>query len=111
MQVGGESWVGELSGSVVVVHKVDPTSSSVPNLPAWRQRTQFLTVDVAQVPGGTHTHTESIALSHTQQLHLPQLRLQVKSRASPGNSGVVPRADSSLGVQKVDLTLLGRPLL
>lgn len=63
MQVGGESWVSELSGSVVVVHKVDPTSSRVPDLPAWRQRTQLLTVDVAQVSGETHTNTHT--LSHS----------------------------------------------
>lgn len=68
VKVGRESWVSKLSGSVVVIHKIDPTSSSVPNLPAWRQRTQLLTVDVAEVSGDTHTHTSH--LSHTKHLNL-----------------------------------------
>ena len=52
MQVGGEARVGELRGSVVVVHKVDPARGCVPDLPARRQRTQLLTVHVTEVPGG-----------------------------------------------------------
>lgn len=106
VQVGRESRVGELGGSVVVVHKVDPTSRSVPDLPAWRQRTQLLTVDVAQVSVKTHKHTWSHSPSTCSSLSS-----RSKSRASPGHPGVVPRADPRLRVQEVDLTLLGRPLL
>lgn len=50
MEVGGESWVSELRGSVVVVDKVDPAGGSVPDLPAWWQRAQLLTVHITQVP-------------------------------------------------------------
>lgn len=36
MQVGGEAWVCELRGSVVVVNKINPPGGSVPNLPSRR---------------------------------------------------------------------------
>lgn len=49
MQVSGEARVGELRGSVVVVDKVDPPRGGVADLPSWRQRTEFLTVHIAQV--------------------------------------------------------------
>lgn len=49
MQVGGEAWVCELRGSVVVVDEVNPPCGSVPDLPSRWQRTKFLAVHVAQV--------------------------------------------------------------
>ena len=67
VEVGGEPRVGELRGSVVVVHKVDPARGRVADLPAGRQRAQLLTVDVAQVPGRTRCHGNP--------LHLPIMHL------------------------------------
>lgn len=49
MQVGREAWVCELRGPVVVVDEVNPTGGGVPDLPARRQRTQFLAVHVTQI--------------------------------------------------------------
>lgn len=49
MEVGREAWVCELSGSVVVVNKVNPSSGSVPNLPSRRKRTQRLTIYITQI--------------------------------------------------------------
>lgn len=49
MQVGGETWVSELRGSVVVVDKVNPPGGRVPDFPSWGQRPEFLTVHVTQV--------------------------------------------------------------
>lgn len=49
MQVGGEAWVGELRGSVVVIHKVDPASGCVPDLPTGGQRAKLLTVHITQI--------------------------------------------------------------
>lgn len=57
MEVGGEARVGELRGSVVVVHKVDASRCRVADLPARRQRTQLLTVDVAQISGNENRTT------------------------------------------------------
>lgn len=54
MQVGGEARVCELRGAVVVVHKVDPASGCVPDLPARGQWAQLLTVYITQV-SGKHT--------------------------------------------------------
>lgn len=51
MQVGGEAWVCELCGSVVVVDEVDPPGGGVPYLPSWGQRTELLAVHIAQIPG------------------------------------------------------------
>lgn len=50
MQVSRESRVRELCRSIVVVDKVDATCCGVSDLPAWWQRTQLLTVHIAQVP-------------------------------------------------------------
>lgn len=36
MQVGGEAWVCELRGSVVVIDKINPPGGSVPYLPSRR---------------------------------------------------------------------------
>lgn len=47
MQVCRESWVCELGCTIVVVNKVDAACGCVPDLPAWRQWTQLLTVNVA----------------------------------------------------------------
>lgn len=58
MQVGGEAWVCELCGSVVVVDKVNPPSGSVPYLPSWGQRTKFLTVHITQISGVQQRRTQ-----------------------------------------------------
>lgn len=59
MQVGGEARVCELRGAVVVVHKVDPASGCVPDLPARGQWAQLLTVYITQVSGKHKSPTQS----------------------------------------------------
>lgn len=49
MQIGGETRVSELRGSVVVVDKVNPPCGRVAYLPSWGQWTQLLTVHVTQI--------------------------------------------------------------
>ena len=50
MEIGGKTRICELRCAVVVIHEVDPSSGCVPDLPAWGQGTQLLTVDITQVP-------------------------------------------------------------
>lgn len=49
MQVCRKSWVCKLGCTIIVVDKVDAARGCVSDLPAWRQRTKLLTVNVAQV--------------------------------------------------------------
>ena len=82
MEVGGETRVGELRGSVVVVHKVDPARGRVADLPAGRQRAQLLAVDVAQVPGQDETPWKPLTLTHDApraRSHKTSLMLDVEA--------------------------------
>ena len=49
MKVCRRSWVCKLSCTIIVVNKVYAARGCVSDLPAWRQWTKLLTVNVAQV--------------------------------------------------------------
>lgn len=53
-----QTWVGELRGSVVVVHEVDAAGHSAPDFPAHWQRAELLAAHTGQIP--TQTEAEDM---------------------------------------------------
>lgn len=50
-KISGQSWIGELCCSIVMIYVIDATSCSVPHFPTNRHRTQqILRTNICQIP-------------------------------------------------------------